>query len=341
MRDVDWLLDSVRSIHEEIRAAVVIACEQSSAEEISRVVADDEGDTIYMVDRVSEAILVDLFEKTIASRAPIVLIAEGLTGGQVVLPRGTKEVDAVWRVIADPIDGTRCLMHQKRSGWILTGVAPNGGERTTLADIEFAVQTEIPLVKQHLSDTLWAFRGTGAHGERFNRLTGERKPFLPRPSSATQLAHSFCSISRFFSGGRDVLAAIDDDISFGVGGEGREGKAYCFEDQYLSTGGQLYELMVGHDCFLADLRPLLSSILEQRGWKNGLCCHPYDLCTELIAREAGVIVSDETGRRLSPLMNLTADVTWTGYANAHIRALVAPLLQSSLKKHGLVERAAS
>ena len=303
-----------------------------------QVVEDGEGDTIFAVDRVSEAVLVDLFEKRIASRNPIVLIAEGLAGGQVVHPRGTNEADAVWRILADPIDGTRCLMYQKRSGWILTGIAPNLGEQTSLADIQLAVQTEIPLIKQHLSDTLWAGQGTGAQAERFNRLTGERRAFVPRPSSATQLAHRFCSVSRFFSGGRVVLAAIDDDISSGVAGQDREGKAYCFEDQYLATGGQLYELMVGHDCFLADLRPLLRPILRQRGWKNGLCCHPYDLCTELIAREAGVLVSDETGRPLSPPMNLTADVTWAGYANPNIHALVAPLLRIALESRGLLQQ---
>ena len=27
----------------------------------------------------------------------------------------------------------------------------------------------------------------------------------------------------------------------------------------------------------------------------GHCCHPYDLCTKLIAEEAGVIVTDPTG----------------------------------------------
>ncbi len=335
-----WLLESIRSVHEEIRAAVVIACEESSAADLSRVVEDGDGDTIYAIDRISEELLVDLFERKIASKTPIVLIAEGLSGGKIVLPRGTRETDAAWRVIADPIDGTRCLMYQKRSGWILTGVAPNRGELTTLADIELAVQTEIPLVKQHLSDALWALKGSGTHGERFNRITGERKPLHARPSTASQLDHKFCSVSRFFSGGRDVLAAIDDDISFGVAGSGRQGKAHCFEDQYLSTGGQLYELMVGHDCFQADLRPLLRPILEERGWKTGLCCHPYDLCTELIARESGVLLSDEFGKHLAPPMNLTADVTWTGYANGHIRTLVEPHLHSALQRRGLLRHIA-
>ena len=46
----------------------------------------------------------------------------------------------------------------------------------TLADIELAVQTEIPLVKQHLSDELWAVRGQGAAA---SASTGSRaKAFL-------------------------------------------------------------------------------------------------------------------------------------------------------------------
>ncbi len=44
----------------------------------------------------------------------------------------------------------------------------------------------------------------------------------------------------------------------------KPGRALCFEDQYLSTGGQLYELMVGHYRFNADLRPLLSALLRAR-----------------------------------------------------------------------------
>ena len=93
----------------------------------------------------------------------------------VVACPGAKENDAVWRVVVDPIDGTRGLMYQKRSAWVLTGVARNRGAGTNLQDIELAVQTEIPLVKQHLCDVLWAVRGEGAHAERFNRLTGETR----------------------------------------------------------------------------------------------------------------------------------------------------------------------
>src|SRR2546429_7987200 len=110
------------------------------------------------------------------SATPIVLIAEGLPTGKLVLPLGTQEEKAIWRVIVDPIDGTRGLMYQKRSAWVLTGVAPNRGSETNFQDIALAVQTEIPLLKQHLCDSLWGHRGGGAHAERYNRLTGERRP---------------------------------------------------------------------------------------------------------------------------------------------------------------------
>ena len=56
------------------------------------------------------------------------------------LPRGVPESEAVWRIIVDPIDGTRGLMYQKRSAWILTGVAPNRGPETNLQDIELAMR---------------------------------------------------------------------------------------------------------------------------------------------------------------------------------------------------------
>ena len=103
-------------------------------------------------------------------------------------------------IIVDPIDGTRGLMYQKRPAWILTGVAPNLGEATSLADIEVAVQTEIPLIKQHLSDQLWAVRGGGVRGIRFNRLTNESQPLTIQPSTrqriATWLRHDLPLLSR-------------------------------------------------------------------------------------------------------------------------------------------------
>ena len=336
MKNVHELLAAIRTLHDRIRDAVVDACEQSATEDLASIAHEEEGDTIYAVDRVSEELIIDYFEREIAPHAAVVLIAEGLSGGQVTLPRGTPEERAIWRIIVDPIDGTRGLMYQKRSAWVLTGVAPNRGVDTDLADIELAVQTEIPLVKQHLSDAAWAFRGSGASAERFNRLTGEHKVLHLKPSSSQTISHGYAGIARFFPGARDELAAIDEEIIASALGPAAPGKAHCFEDQYASSGGQLYELMAGHDRFIADLRPLMKGLMRKRGLSLGICCHPYDLCTELIARETGVVVTAAEGGPLRARLSVEPDVAWAGYANEGIRAQIEHLLQASLRSRGLL-----
>ncbi len=333
---LEEMLRHVRRLHEQIRQAVVEACEKTAVQDLAAVAKEEAGDTIYAVDRVSEELLIEYFEREIADTTPIVLIAEGLETGKIVLPRGSDESAAVWRVIVDPIDGTRGIMYQKRSAWILTGVAPNKGDETNLQDIELAVQTEIPLVKQHLSDVLWAMRGCGAFAERFNRLTNERTELFLKPSTADTIAHGYAQISRFFPGARDTLAAIDEEIVRGALGDIVPGKAACFEDQYTSTGGQLYELVAGHDRFTADLRPLLEKSLNARGLALGICCHPYDICTELIARELGVIVTDARGGAVNHILAVEPDVAWAGYANQAIRRQIEPLLLASLEKRDLL-----
>ena len=309
------------------------ATERRSAESMAAVDRDGAGDTIYAIDTIAESI-VERFAEALARDRTFVMVAEGLPGGRRLYPEGADEASADCWIVVDPIDGTRGLMYQKRSAWILTAVAPNHGARTSLRDIVLAVQTEIPLVKQHLSDQLWALRGGGAHAQRYNRLTGTSAPLPLRPSSATSIAHGYATIARFFPGARDELAALDDAIVRGALGPHAAGKAPCFEDQYASTAGQLHELIAGHDRFIADLRPLLRPLLSRRGLPPALACHPYDICCALIAEESGVMVTDASGQPLDAPLDVEAEVAWAGYANGHIRAQIEPLLQAALRERG-------
>jgi hypothetical protein len=59
------------------------------------------------------------------------------------------------------------------------------------------------------------------------------------------------------------------------------------------------------------------------------------MCTELIAREAGVIVTDERGGQLCAPLKVEPDIAWAGYANDAIRRQIEPLLQNALKRRGL------
>jgi hypothetical protein len=217
---------------------------------------------------------------------------------------------------------------------VLTGVAPNG-PAPKLSDIVLAVQTEIPTLKQYLADELWAARGRGFSAARVDVLRGTSTPVTLRPSRADGIAHGFAMLSRFFPGARDAIAALDEELVRAVLGPPPAGRALCFEDQYLSSGGQLYELMAGHDRFSADLRPLFDGVLAERGEPPTLACHPYDVCTYLIAEEAGVIVTGPDGGVLDAPLDVDTPVAWVGYANEKIRASVEPALRAALERRGL------
>ena len=319
MADVQELLEPIRAIHDRVRDAVVSACERRDVAELSGVDRDAASDTIYSIDVVSEETIRNLFEG-LRRQHRFVLIGEGLEDDS------QSDVAAEWRIIVDPIDGTRGLMYQKRSAWILTGVAPNRGSKTSLDDIVLAVQTEIPLVKQHLADQLWTLRGEEMQAQRYNRVTGSYEHLTLHPSRADTIAHGFATVVRFFPGAREVLAAIDDEVAQALA-PSTPGKASTFEDQYASTAGELYELMAGHDRFIADLRAVVSA---------GLCCHPYDLSAALIAEAAGVILTDPGGAPLDAPFDVTTDVSWIGYANERLRVKIEPVLQAALRRRGLL-----
>jgi len=331
IREAQQLLEQLQIIHGAIRDQVVRASEEMAAEQLSAIVAEQAGDVVFAIDRISEEVLLRQFAR-LAERWSFVLIAEGLSeNGVAVFPRGIDPAQAELRIIIDPIDGTRGVMYQKRAAWILTGVAPNHGSQTGLHQIELAIQTEIPLVKQHLCDSLWAIKGQGAHGQRLNRLTGEVRELVPRPSQATTIAQGYGNIARFFPGGRAALAALDDAVVEALLGPVQQGRAQAFEDQYISTGGQLYELMMGHDRWLADLRPLVPMLKQ-----TGLCCHPYDLCTELVAREAGVIITNEHNQPLDAPLDVDSKLAWIGFANAALAQQIMPHLQRLMRTHHFI-----
>jgi fructose-1,6-bisphosphatase/inositol monophosphatase family enzyme len=336
LRDEPALLGALKAIHEEIRAEVIAACARSAPHELAAVTGKQAGDIIYGVDRMSERVLIDCFS-ALAAKWPCLLVAEGLgVDGRRMLPEGTPERAAEIVALVDPIDGTRGLMYQKRPAWILTGIAPYRGGGETLADICLAVQTEIPLVKQHLCDTLWAVAGEGARAERFDLSTRARTPLALRPSQAATVAHGFGGLAKFFSGTRAELAAIDDAVVGRLLEGGNDGAPLVFDDEYLSSAGQLYELAIGHDRWMADLRPLLQPGRRAAGRGPIFCAHPYDLSCELIAREAGVIVSDPRGARLAAPLDVTSDVAWIGFANAALARTVGDALTAELLARGLL-----
>lgn len=322
----DYFLAKIAALHDALQVRLLESLREQeravNAEALSGVADVRGGDTIYAIDTHAEEVI-EAFCHDWAADGPFVLVAEGIEdAGWRVFPDGAREEDAGFLLVIDPIDGTRNLMFNKRSAWALTGVAPNRGRATTLADIEVAVMTELPTTRARLTDRLWAVRGQGAHRETRDLVDGSVERVPIRPSRATHLAHGFASIVKFFPPTKAATAQLEEDLMARIAPNDDE-NPLVFDDQYMTTGGQLYELMVGHDRFLADLRPVFVARL---GLTPKLVCHPYDICVELIAREAGVTVTDENGRQLSAPLDIRAPVAWVGYANDALHASIQPHL---------------
>ena len=240
---------------------------------------------------------------------------EGLEDEAVTFPRGTPVAKTEFKCILDPIDGTRNLMYDKRSAWVLAAVAPQRGRKTHLGDLVVAAMTELPTSKQWAADQISGVKGCGLRGlvaERVDVRGGGRSRLTPRPSQATDFKHGFASMARFFPEGKALLAQVEEGLWDALYGPGGNSSPLVFDDQYITTGGQIYELLVGHDRMLGDLRP---RAFRKLGLESPLVCHPYDICTALLLQEAGGVVETPEGTALRAPLDTTSPVAWMGYAN--------------------------
>ena len=300
-------------------------------------VAQEGGDTIFAIDRHVEAIIESVIAAWPKECLPLLLIAEGMgEDGRHVI--GDKNSPIKFRLIVDPIDGTRNIMYDKRAAWFLAAVAPDKGEATRLSDSIASVMIELPTSKAAWADSFMAERGGKARGiRRAVDDDANARPLSAQSSQATTLKNGFAQVSNFFPGTKVLASELMERIVEATLGKVEPGSAAVFDDQYITTGGQLVELMVGHDRFCCDLRPLFYDILGKRSGKviRGLECHPYDMAGLLVAQAAGVIVTDGLGRELDSAMDVHSGVHWCGYANVELRGRIEPVIQGWLRGHGV------
>jgi hypothetical protein len=153
-----------------------------------------------------------------------------------------------------------------------------------------------------------------------------------RPSRAQTIAHGFAAVSNFFPGTKELASRLMERIvDKCLPPEGRDatGLGIVFDDQYISTGGQLYELMMGHDRFLADLRPYFYRV---RKMPVSICVHPYDVAAGLIATEAGVEITDGVGGPLDGPLDITTPLAYAGFANKTLRTQIEPVIIDTLRQ---------
>lgn len=300
-------------------------------EDLATVAEQTPADTIYAIDKAVEEPLLDWFDENWPEEWPVHLVMEGLEAiCPVLLPRRAKG-PAVMTCIIDPVDGTRGLMYDKRSAWSLAGIAPGPADVARLENIQVSAMTELPTSRQWRSDQISAVKGCGLVAECTDMRDPERRttPVKLTPSRAVDFRHGFASFSKFFPEGRVMTSQLEETLWERIVGLGTSPSPVIFDDQYISTGGQLYEIMCGHDRLVGDLRPYA---LRALGLEETLTCHPYDICVELLAREAGCIVEHPLNGPVAAPMNTTFPVCWVAYANETLANKVRPVLRELVEE---------
>ncbi|MBK9383348.1 MAG: hypothetical protein IPN34_00785 [Planctomycetes bacterium] len=324
----DELERGLIALHAEIQRRVRAALHQvgESGQWPCAIAGVGAGDLTYVLDAlVEDTIAEGLDALGRACDTALVLVCEGI---------GVRELGATGsaqraRLLFDPIDGTRNAMFDLRSAWVLSGVAPDRGEATTLADIELAVQTEIaPRDRLHY-EVLSARRGRGAR-RRLVRLADDalaqegalRAPDLPG------LDNAFLVFFAYSPEQRPTVARWQRDFVRLL--EALEGISprLIYDDQYIANAGHFHCLVTGRYRFVADLRDLLVPRLD----RATLTSHPYDLCTALIAEEAGAIVRASDLGALRAPFSTEGRTGFVGFASKRVQEKLEPVLRLAARE---------
>lgn len=318
--------------HRHMREGLRHALAHQPMSALSAAAATVEVDTIFGIDQIAEQRLFEYLEAHQHEAPAFVLVGEFEVGDTFKFGAG----EPCYRVLLDPIDGTRLVMFAKSSGWILSGIFPENGEATRLSQTLFALQTEIPLPKYLYADTLWAVPDRGAQRLVENLVTYETSLSPWRADTAASLRHSFISFVNFFQHGKAAMAAVEEEFLRRALAEHAADRALVFEDQHLSTAGQLYALVRGQERMVVDIRPNMNRLLQRKGLPEMLCSHPYDFATWLIAREAGAVILAPNGEPFDAPAIANAEIGWLGFANQSLAQQYRALLLEVLREHELI-----
>lgn len=333
MSKTENLRQRLLSLQSAIQLNVLHQQASQSSEELSHLTEITKADAIYQIDKVSEIFVLEWFANNWPENEPIEVLMEGIKDGSTTFPHGIPLEDTHYVCIIDPIDGTRCLMDDKRSGWVLTALAPRVKKdfRPELKDIIVAAMTELPTTKQRLADQVSGVRGLGPEGivaSRHNLDTNESWPITLRPSQARDLKHGHAIFAKFFPEAKGLLTEVEEALLDRLYGLGKTTYPIVFDDQYPSTGGQFYELLSGKDRMTLDIRPLA---FKKTGFDKCLAAHPYDICTALLLQEMGCPITGMQGEPLNSPLDTTTCVGFQAYANEELRDTIQPIMDELLQ----------
>jgi fructose-1,6-bisphosphatase/inositol monophosphatase family enzyme len=314
------------AIREAARDALEVADASGDRRGVSDPVRQGAGDVTYAIDERTE-LAVDRWFREAAREAPVSLLTEdsgwrhlgpGPGGGTVELP-GFGHGGP--RIALDPIDGTRNLMADLRSAWTLVSFAPAGPGEPRLSDLVGGFLAEIPPSNAATYRVLTASAGSCELAEHDlaggTRLRARRL----RVDPTARVERGYFPFFRYEPAHRPALARLERAFFERLARhEGTDPRA-VYDDQYISSAGQLALLALGTYRMVVDARALVA----RRAGVSAVTSKPYDVAGAILcARAAGAVVTAADGSELDFPLDATTPVDFVGYANAATRERLEP-----------------
>ena len=315
------------------RSALTDAIANGTMDALARPHSVGAGDVTYGIDAPTEQVL-DRWLEEVARHEPISLLTED-AGWRHRGPDGrggSRELDGFDhggpRVVVDPIDGTRNLMADLRSAWSVIALCGPGEGEPSMSDVEGGVLAEIPDSRGAVARTL---RATIDGRVRLSHERLEDGALISdgtwRVDDDDRADHGYFPFFRYMSDMRPEIARLEAAFFERLARVEKAEIRNCYDDQYISNGGQLSLVTLGTYRMIADLRAFLA---RRRGTPT-LTCKPYDCAGAiLVARAAGCIVTTPDGGNLDFPLDVTTPVSFVAWANARTRARLEPHLRAVL-----------
>jgi hypothetical protein len=317
------LCDELRDL---TRAALFAAERAGSEDALALPHGQGQGDVTFGLDVPSEEHLARWLDE-VARQEPLSLLTED-AGWRHRGPDGrggARELSGFDhggpRIAIDPIDGTRNLMADLRSAWTEVAFAPSGPTQPRLADVTDGIVAEIPGTLAARARRLYTEDGRCRFELRElagGALVAQR---TLTPGTDARADHGYFSFFRYEPAQRPCLAQLEAAFFERlVRHEGCDARS-VYDDQYISSAGQLVLLALGRYRLVIDARELVRA----RFGFPGVTSKPYDLAGAVAcARAAGVVVTAAGGGALDFPIDATTPVGWAGYANEPTRARLEP-----------------
>jgi len=323
------------SVQSVVRRQLLEAIAAERLSDLGRGVAEGVGDTTFALDVPAEE-AVEAWFSGCARAGPLSLLTEDAgwrhRGPDPDQAQGWRELEGFGhggpRIVIDPIDGTRPLMHDLRSAWVVIGFAGAGTSQPRGAELSGGLLVELPTSVQDRARWLEARRGgpaefrilpVGASPEE----VAEATPTHLRVDAEARVDAGYLTFFRYHPAQRRRLATLEASFFERLAEHEGADLLQVYEDSYCSSGAQLALLALGRYRFVADLR-------ARAGGVSGPFCKPYDVAgAVVIAEAAGVVLRDAWGQPLDFDIDATSPLDWIGYVNEETRARLEPHLEAA------------